>query len=557
MGSLVNEGMLKRWGEEGSLLIPQNYEVFCRLIAQAKDLLQHGKYDAAAVYAQIAANYAQLNHCGFFVSTELEELLLTIGRKTISPKLYPCKDKALPIEPQHILHVSTHVSPIGGISRLLWRWIQQDSGRSHSVALTRQAPNKVPQNLSDAVLKSQGKIYVLNDSTGGIISRAKRLRECAAAADIVVLHTWEYDVVPTIAFANKEQSPAIIYTNHGDHWFWVGTAISDAVANLRESGMLLSQQRRGIEAKRNLILPTILEPAYRQLSRSQAKQQLGIDEKSVMLLSIARSVKFKTVDGVSFADAHVELLKRYEQAILVVIGAGSSNEDWSVAIAQTQGRIRVLKETKDTAVYYQAADIYVDSFPFVSITSILEAGSYGVPAVSRYPYPSDLCSVLGSDMPGLAGNLIRVRDLLEYTTVLSGLVEDEEYRLSLGEATRSKIAATHWGSNWQGALNDIYAYVAALPRKTATLDSINEMSSGEPDIFLPSVNQTDIKTVMQWHMPLLPFPRRLRLWLSLGKKYGFRNNPLNILMSEGLRARYYLWRSRSHAYLRSWYQKST
>ncbi|KJH73155.1 glycosyltransferase [Aliterella atlantica] len=542
METLANN-TLRVWQEQGRQLIPQNFAEFRRLLLQAKDLQERGNYEAAAVYAQIAANYAQLNHCGFFVSQELEQLLVKIGREAITSDVSR-KNTSSHQTARNILHVSTHLANIGGISRLMWRWIKQDSSRSHCVALTRQALNQVPENLKEAVCNSQGNIYALGDRSGGIISRAKRLRECAAAADIVVLHTWEYDVVPTIAFANKEQFPPIIYTNHGDHWFWVGATISDAVANLRESGRLLSGQRRGIEAKRNLVLPTILEPAYRKLTRSQAKQQLGIDSNSVMLLSIARSVKYKTVDGVNFADAHVELLQQYKQAILIVIGAGSSNEDWSAAIEQTQGRIMVLKETKDTAVYYQAADIYVDSFPFISITSILEAGSYGVPAVSRYPYSSLACGVLGSDMPGLDGNLIRVRDIQEYTAALSGLIEDEQFRLSLGEATKIKIAQTHWGDNWQSALNELYAHVAALPRKTATLDIIDETSVGEPDVFLPSVNQTNVKTVMHWHMPLLPLPQRLSLWLSLVKKYGFRNNPLNTLMSEKWRSHYYQWRSR-------------
>ncbi|MDV2996530.1 MAG: hypothetical protein N4J56_006184 [Chroococcidiopsis sp. SAG 2025] len=68
------------------------------------------------------------------------------------------------------------------------------------------------------------------------------------------------------------------------------------------------------------------------------------------------------------------------------------------------------------------------------------------------------------------------------------------------------------------------------------------MSLGEPDLFLPSVNQTDIKTVMHWHMPLMPFKQRLQLWFRLVKKYGFRNNPLNVLLPEKLRSRYYLLR---------------
>ena len=534
----LSSDTLSTWREEGRQLIQQNFQVFRSLVAQVKDLEQRRKYDAAAVYAQIAANYAQSNHCGFFVSRELEQILLMIGQKTMPNNLDLRQITALPGKPTKILHVSTHVKNIGGISRLMWRWIQHDSERSHSVALTRQAPQEIPKKLKAAVFRHQGKIHILNDKNGGIISRAKRLRECAADADIVVLHTWEYDVVPTIAFANKAQSPPVIYTNNGDHWFWAGVGVSDVVANLRESGMHLSQDRRDIEAQRNMLLPTILEPTHREFSRKEAKQQLGIDENSVMLLSIARAVKYKTIDCISFADAHVQLLKQYQQVTLVVIGPDDS-EDWSTAIQQTQGRIRVLGETPDTAIFYQAADIYVDSFPFVSITSILEAGSYGVPSVSRYPYSSDVCGVLGADMPGLTGNLIRVRDLQEYTAALSRLIEDEPFRLSLGEATRGKIEETHWGSNWQRALDDIYSFAMTIPRITVTSDSIDEMFLGEPDVFLAKVNQTDISNVMHWHLPLMPLDERLRLWLSLVKKHGWRNNPLNLLLPEGFRGYYY------------------
>lgn len=552
--SRVTKDSLSLWKEDGIRLIPQNYMAFQSLVAQAKSLLHRGQYEAAAVYAQIAANYAQLNHCGFFVSAELEELLFTIGRKMIAHDLYPDERSHLPGNSKHILHVSTHVSPIGGISRLMERWIKQDSMRSHSVSLTGQSPNEVPANLVDAVLNSKGKIHILNSKSGGLIERAKRLCECAKDADIVVLHTWEYDVVPTIAFANKAQSPAIIYTNNGDHWFWLGARISDIVVNLRKSGMRLSEKRRGIEPQRNLLLPTILEPTQRVISRVEAKQLIGLDQDSIMLLSIARSVKYKTIDGVNFADAHVPLLNQYKQAILIVIGPDDSSEDWSNAIQKTQGRIRVLGETKDTAVFYQAADIYVDSFPFVSITSMLEAGCYEVPSVSRYPYASDACETLGADMPGLTGNLIRVKDLEEYTRALSRLVEDENLRLSIGELARSQIAANHWGDNWQKALNDIYFGAVTLSRVTKTVDFQNESSSemllGEPDVFLPSVNNTKITTVIHWHLALMPIGERLSLWFTLVKKYGFHNNPLNSLLPAKFLVRYYSFRSRLKSFLK-------
>jgi glycosyltransferase involved in cell wall biosynthesis len=534
---------LSLWREEGTQTIPKNLEVFNNLLLKAEDLRKREQYDAAAAYLQIAASHANLNHCGFYSCPRLEQMLLDIGQRVIS-KTFSYRKEASFSGVKKILHISTHISYIGGISRLLQRWIQQDSERSHSVALTKQGDLQVPANLRNTISRSNGSIYILDEEINSITSIAERLYECSVDADIVVIHTWEFDVVPTIAFANKKNSPPIIYVNNGDHWFWVGVSISDVVANLRESGMRLSEERRGIESERNMLLPTILEPLQRTLSRSEAKQLLGIDQNCIMLLSIARAAKYRTVDRMSFADAHVQLLKQHQQAILIVVGPGNSNEDWSETIHQFGDRIRVYGETKDTAVFYQAADIYVDSFPFVSITSLLEAGSFGVPLVSRYPYSSDACATLGADMPGLSGNLIRVRDIDEYTVVLSRLIEDQNFRSSLGQATKSKIEAIHWGESWQNALNKIYHQAVTLPVVVTPLASVEKVSLKEPDVFLPSVNGMEINKIMQSHLPYMPFRYRLFMWLNMVRRYGLRNNPPNALISGRFRAKFYKLRSR-------------
>jgi glycosyltransferase involved in cell wall biosynthesis len=523
--------------EEGSRLIQQNFEVFHSLVAQARDFVQRGKYDIAAGYAHIASLYAFTGHCGIFASPELEQILLTIGRKAIKSSRYPSKSATLPGKPKHVLHVTNGVWSIGGHSRMLWRWIQQDTERSHSVVLTRQSLADTPKVLKDAVLNSYGKIYALQETIGNLVSWAKRLREIAASVDMVVLHTME-DIIPIIAFANKEQSPPVIFVNHADERIWLGVGISDVVANVRESGMRLSQKRRGIEAERNVLLPIILNPIYRTLSRAEAKRQLGLSNDSIILLSIARSLKYKTIDDISFADAHVPLLKQHERAVLLVIGPGDS-EDWSAAIQQTEGRIRVFGHTEDTAVFYQAADIYVDSFPWVSNTSLLEAGSYGLPLVSRYPYSSDTCEIFGADMPGLTGNLIRVQNISEYTAILSRLVEDENFRLSLGEATRSKIVETHIGSNWQRFLEDIYSHAATVGQITQALTARDQMFLGELDVLLPTVvfrqDNLDLDRMILNCVRLMPLEKRFSIWFKQIKMGDFgRMGHISFLLPQWL-----------------------
>jgi Glycosyl transferases group 1 len=523
MEKIAND-TLSRWREEGSRVIPENFKLFRNLVAQAKDFAQQGNYEAAAVYGRMAASCADYQHSGFFVSPELEQLLLEIGRKAIPRKFYSTESKCLPKVPARILHVSTCVKYLGGHSRMILRWIQQDTECSHSLVVTDESREAIPKAITEAVSNSNGKIYSLKEIVGSLLSRAKRLREIAAAADIVVLHIFEYDVVPIIAFANQTGSPPIIFLNFNDHNFWLGVSISDVVANLRESGMRLSKQHRGIEIERNALLPTVLDSIERVLSRAEAKRQLGLPENSVVLLSIARAPKYKTIDGISYIDTHIPLLEKYEQAFLIVVGPGH-REDWSDAIERFQGRIIVHKQRPDTTIFLQVADIYVDSFPFVSITSLLEAGSYGVPLVSRYPFSSEACEIMGADMPSLTGNLIRVQTLEEYTAVLSRLVEDEEFRLNLGEATRKKIVDIHTGKNWHRSLNDIYHLATTLPRITASSSvmEMDQMFIGEPNVFIPSIYGSELNwdNLVKFHLTIMPFKQRVQNYVNLLKTHKF------------------------------------
>jgi Glycosyl transferases group 1 len=532
----IDNDTFASWREEGCLSIQENFQVFSQFLTQAKDFVKCGHYEAAAVYGEMAAVYATLKHSGLFVSIELEQILLEISQKSI-PIDYNSKITTTRLaEPRKILHVATSVQAIGGLSKMLWRWIEQDSSRSHSLVLTRQPRKEVPKILDEAINNSGGKIYWLNETIGSVISWAKRLKEISNSADMVVLHIYNHDVIPIIAFANQAQSPPIIFLDHADHMFWLGAGISDVVVNLRESGMRLAQKRRTIQPERNILLPTILEKTRREFSRSEAKQKLGISEDTVVLLSIARSLKYKTINGISYADAHVPLLQKHPEAILIVIGSGN-REDWSAAIEQTNGRIRSYPEREDTAIFYQAADIYVDSFPFISTTSLLEAGSYGVPLVSRYPY-SDASEILGADMPGLTGNLIWVRELSEYTNILSRLVEDELFRLNLGEKTRCKIQNTHTGENWQSYLEKVYQLATILPKATVPLPRVEEIFLSEPDVLMPRVHgwNFDMNNVIQSHLTIMPFEQRLHNWWKLMHNNTFNNcgrfGPLKYLVPE-------------------------
>lgn len=105
------------------------------LVRRAETLAQGRRYEDAAVAAQIAANHAVLWHAGVFTDPALEAVLWRIGRGALPA---PAPQSPHPGGKRKIVHLATSVAPIGGHSRMIWRWIRSDTDSRHSVILTRQ-----------------------------------------------------------------------------------------------------------------------------------------------------------------------------------------------------------------------------------------------------------------------------------------------------------------------------------------------------------------------------------------------------------------------------------
>lgn len=507
---------LLTWRAEGAHLIAHTYEKFHACLDTAFEYRDRRRYSLAAAYASIAMHWAVGLHCGLFSSGRLEELLLDIGRQAApaDPISHRLSFRRSGRKKKNILHVCTYVVPIGGLTQMLRRWIEQDPANCHSVALTRQTWRNIPADLSSVITASGGDVYRVNAVPGGIIPWARRLRRYTqrARTDVIVLHTVPGDVVPMIAFADKHSCPPVVLLDHADHLFWAGVGISDVVISLRDSGLRLARSRRGVEPHRNVLLPIPLEPADRALTRLDAKKALNFPTDQLMLLSTARSVKYRNLGGVTYADIHAPVLKKHANAIFVVVGAGE-RKDWARARASVEGRIVALDQRADLSLYYQAADVYIDSFPFVSNTSLMEAAVFGTPVVSMYPY-SEGGEILGADMPGLSDGLIKTKTFPEYGDVLSRLIADGAMRVSTGRKLEEQIRAHHTGHGWLRRLQDVYDKVDEVVTGEA-LSPVQEcMCDDEPDVFIRRIfgmENIDAveKTILRNELQALPFMKRI------------------------------------------------
>ena len=426
-------------------VMTQNRVTFENLLGRAEQAWRDRDTRGAAALAQAAANWAWHHHPGFFVSTRLEELLLDIGRKLFGDESRPvnsCVD---------VLHVLTEGYDVGGHTRLAARWITRDP-RVSSVAVTQQHRVPLPAILTDAVGASGGRVIDLSDLAPDLIDRATLLRRLARDYGFIVLHIHPYDVIPLLALSSLDIP--VIFINHADHVFWAGASISNIVVNFRQSGNALAIKRRGLSDNHMFLLPIPLNVTPKK--RLPKREGSG-----TIALTIASEYKYGRGTANGYINMLLDLIRC--DRTLHVVAVGPENKGlWAWANQVSGGRIQPMGIQPDISEFYQQADLYLDSFPFASVTSFLEAATYGLPIVSlRSPEASN---VFNGDDPDLPAGLISVTSVPEFVDRVLHLCAHPQEARMLGQELQALLLTGRSDANWGRKLQDLYALAVSMPR---------------------------------------------------------------------------------------------
>ena len=348
--------------------INENRVTFDAMIDDASLTVAQSRFRSAAAILQTAARFAWYNHPGVFQSPRLEALAAQIGQHLPRPKSTTTELNG------HVVHVISQAYSVGGHTRLVWRWIENDHTRVSTVVLTGQQGVPVPQPLHDAVAASGGKIISLGERSSNLLVRAAELRQIAQnGADTVVLHVHPYDVLPSIAL--NDVAAKVVFLNHADHVFSVGVGTADVVADIRPAGQRLSLARRNVPPHRSAILPIPLSAPLRG-DKGLARATRNLTD-SCVIISIASGYKYGATPGNHFIDIHRDFVLAHPEVTLIVVGP-ESKDRWQEVSEETGGRFRAVGMVQGIDAYYDSADIYVDSIPFASLTSLLDAATRGV-----------------------------------------------------------------------------------------------------------------------------------------------------------------------------------
>ena len=332
--------------------------------------------------AQQLLRYVLKNPSGIYYLKELEEYYIKRAQEGCNTEVADITG-----DDKSYLHVLTKAFKTGGHTRMVERWLLASSeDERHSVCLLdQQDAGQVPELLGEAARARGGELLQWS-AQGSLEHQAVRLYELAAKFKYVVLHHHPYDPIPLMAFSFVEVNPRVILFNHAGHLPWIGVGAVDlALSHDRLQGEI-TRHMRGCD--KNLLMDLIMDESKTESSvnKHSAREQIGIDDATCALVTMAESHKYNPVNGYSIVEDLSAVLAANESIVFMGIGIPQDTPQWQGLRLKFGDRVKLLGVLpySEVQAYLRAADIYLDSYPTHSWTSIIDAVWVGgLPAVVR------------------------------------------------------------------------------------------------------------------------------------------------------------------------------
>ncbi len=376
-------------------------------------------------------------HCGRFTCIDLENEIKKCA------DYFPKQTYTFINKSKTILHIATSLNETGGHTKLFENYLFNLIDFKHDLFLTKkdEIPKRIKENnLLDTIIspKAHHKDKEIIDNLASI----------ACNYDFVFLHINQYDYIPIIA-NELNKFKKTIFINHSDHTFWLGTTITDICINFRPFGDNLTLKRRNI--KRTLILPL---PIKFQINPCENNTDI-FNQKSTHTIFLTVSSKYKLIPSQQhdfFKTIYTILdLNPNFQYILV----GVSEEDLKTTFnIKKHERLFLTGVIEDPSIYYQIADVYLEGFPFNSLTALYESILYDTFPVLMYA-PENPNVNLETEL-AFDGILYHSENEKEYINHILNILNNPSERTNTINELKKRIFFFNNGNYWDENLNKIF-----------------------------------------------------------------------------------------------------
>lgn len=418
-----------------------NINIFNKLVVLLQENYNKCNYLDSIYLSKIIAKFASTHYTNCLNSNEIEYILNDISKNQI--RTFEIDLNFL--NNSNILHVFTATYFTGGHTRLAYNWIKNAlDNEIHHVLLLEQSEKEIPLFLKEEILKRKGNIYSYKNENS-IFKKAENLRSISKNFKYIILHLDMSDPMANLAFGYDPSKYPTIFVNHADHIFWLGSLSSNHYAELCLSGQEISYLKRNISS--SSILPIALNLNEKVITKSSARNKLGLSPDTILYLSIGSPHKYIPEGNVDFYHVSNELMNRTndKNTKLIIIGPDRKKDfRWQELYELTDGRIDAIGYiTEELYLYHNACDIYLDCIPWGSYTATLEVAILGKPCVVLdYGFKRTIDSLIESNYV--------VNTIDEYIEVAIKFMNYNELN------TKEIIESYHLKDGWRNYLNKLY-----------------------------------------------------------------------------------------------------
>lgn len=468
------------------------FDEHLRFVNLASCLISMGCIKQAHSIIEQLAIKSTNSYAGFYSDGAMEKLLMQLAKYCKSNEFNVVrKCVSLPLS----IHIVTSTYKVGGHSRLLREWVTRHNEHEHLIIIVEE--NNVDREFFN------GSTIIELGHLNNPFEKAGLIRSIAKQSDFVFLHHHMHDITSIMALATHDLMPPVAILNHADHLFWVGVSVCDYIIEIREGYLQLDIERRQLKCGGYLPIPVKPDNKF---NKSECRAELGISSETVVLLTMASAFKFVPTGNYDFFNCILPVLQKNKKVLLIVIGIATDNP-----AARIHPQIRYEGIVVDPTKYKVVCDIYVESFPFASFTSLLETVVNGA-AVHLMYNPPLLSKMLISDHHDEKSIWHYSSNIFEWQLKLNLLISNDAERVASMEAAKEYVYKAHH-NEWLNYLNDIYLHLSHIRHKVHKVKPANFFMS-ENEIFLIEFQKNVYPKSPPINIFPIPWCIRLRIFLK-------------------------------------------
>lgn len=415
----------------------ENKKYFLKTLKIAKLLYNEKKYNECLLYIEKVSYSSWYNFPGYYISNCFESIIRNIALKSLKFQK-PTFQKS---EQDKTLHIFSEISRIGGHSKLIFSWIENDKNSKHYLMSTWQNSQEIADIVSFYNYTIENNLFVY-DQNLSITEKAQKIVETLEDNSFtrIVLHIHPHDVIPSMVFSSDILKTPILFLNHAEHTYWLGAPVIDFLLQIRESNIIKDSNNRNIPVERQFFLPIPVDESY-EIKKLSNKDTFDI-------ISIGRASKYEPNDEYNFYEAALKIVKKFDHVVFTIIGINPNNPNRKL---YQHERLILIPPTREITQYIENADLYVEGFPIPSFTSLLEPALAGIPFVLHYD-PASIYKVFEDNTEK---GIFYSKNLESWEYEMEKMVSDENYRNHISSLQLHYLKENYSSQGWNVKLDHI------------------------------------------------------------------------------------------------------